>query len=215
MLLTPAIDTGSFELQRPGRAASFMLARLTLETQAQHRAIDEALFAPLAPPTVGSYRHFLARLYGFEAPLGCTLASTPGVDMSFVVPRMRAGWIAADLMALGITPAESAILRRRHPIPAFADRAEALGWLYVVERATLRHASLRRRIQAALPATLVNAGSYLSACRISAHQMWNELGATLDRTAQTVVIAEQIVTAAKAALASQRAWLEATTWDGF
>ena len=43
-------------------------------------------------------------------------------------------------------------LQQRHVVPSFASGAEALGWLYVIERTTLRHDLLRRLAQApALP----------------------------------------------------------------
>lgn len=203
------------EAPRPAGPTSWMLARLTLETQAHHAAIDDALLGPLTTPTRASYRHFLARMYGFEAPVGCALASTPGLDAAFVVPRIRAGWLATDLMALGLTPTESAMLRMRHPIPPLHDRAEALGWLYVIERTTLRHELIRRKVSVHAPDVLAIAGTYLHAYRSCAQQAWNELGGMLDRTATTVILADRIAQAAHAAFESQRAWLEASDWDGF
>lgn len=198
------------EVSRSTRTSSWMLARLAHETHAQHDVIDDLILTPLVAPTRARYRHYLARMYGFEAPLGCALVTTSGLEPAFVVPRVRAGWLAHDLMALGLTPAEAAVLRQRHVVPSFASGVEALGWLYVIERTTLRHDLLRRRLARALPQEIADAGAYLGCYRTRASHAWGELGALLDRTACSVAAVAAIISAARAGLASQQAWLART-----
>src|SRR5665647_1848703 len=66
----------SAALRHP-RHSSWMLSRLTNETKDQHIGIDEGLLASFSSPSIGSYRHFLARMYGFSAPVGTALLATP------------------------------------------------------------------------------------------------------------------------------------------
>jgi len=200
----------SQEVGRSSRTSSWMLARLAHETQAQHDVIDDLILTPLVAPTRARYRHYLARMYGFEAPLGCALVVTAGLDPAFVVPRVRAGWLAHDLMALGLSPTEAAVLQQRHEVPAFGSGAEALGWLYVLERTMLRHDLLRRRLARALPQEIADAGAYLGCYRTRARNAWAELGSLLDRTACSVAAVATIISAARAGLASQQGWLART-----
>ena len=58
-----------------------------------------------------------------------TKAHHIGIDEGLLVSRVRTGWLASDLLGIGLTPVESAMLHRRLEIPVFASGAEALGWL--------------------------------------------------------------------------------------
>ncbi len=202
-------------ITRARRATSWMLARLQAETIAHHAPIESLLFDPLERPCLSSYRHFLARMYGFDAPLGTRLLSTPGLPADLVIPRIRSSWIAADLLALDLTRVEARMLVMRHDVPAFDTGAEALGWLYAWERLVLRHDLIRARLKAMMPSVLDVAGQYLASTAYGTRHAWVELGALIDRAAYCENVAGRIVQAAQAAFVSQRQWLEATAWDGF
>ena len=202
-------------IARARRPTSWMLARLQAETGAYHAAIDHALFSPFERPSVAVYRHFLARLFGFDAPLGTRLLATPGLPADLVVPRIRSSYIAADLLALDLTGVEAAMLRNRHDVPAFTCADEALGWLYAWERLILRHEEVRTRIETRVPGLLQHAGQYLALTTWGTRFSWHELGQMLDRAAHCELVAGRIVTGAKAGFASLQAWLDTTSWDGF
>jgi heme oxygenase len=197
------------------RHTSWMLSRLTNETKQHHISVDEGLLVSFSTPTVGAYRHFLARMYGFSAPLGTALLATPGLDAELLVARVRTGWLASDLLGLGLTRSESAMLQRRLDVPKFASAAEALGWLYVSERITLRHELIRNRMRATVPDAFESACDYLMSTSGRAHQQWNELGRHLDRAAINEEVANRILVGAHAAFAVQQAWIDATVYDGF
>jgi heme oxygenase len=200
---------------RHPRPTSWMLARLTAETKRHHATIDALLLDAIEAPSLSRYRHLLARLYGFDAPLASRLLATPGLDANFLIPRIRAAWIASDLLGLGLSRAEGSMLRRRHEIPAFFSGAEALGWLYVSERITLRHDFIRAKVGAAIPEMLEQAGDYLGSTKHRAHHSWSALGSALDRAAYCEIAAQEIVRGAQAAFASQHAWFASTPFDGF
>lgn len=200
---------------RHPRHSSWMLSKLTNETKAHHIGVDEGLLASFAKPSLGAYRHFLARMYGFAAPVGVALLATPGLDAELLVHRVRTGWIASDLLGLGLMRGEAAMLQRRLEVPAFASDGEALGWLYVSERTILRHELLRNRLRATIPEAMATASDFLMSTSGRAHQQWNELGRALDRAAYSEVVANKILEGAHAAFAVQQAWIDSTVYDGF
>jgi heme oxygenase len=69
------------------------------------------------------------------------------IDLQRRVKRER---LTADLRALGAGANELARLPRC-AMPQFADHVEAFAWMYVVERSTLMHDTLRHHLAARLP----------------------------------------------------------------
>lgn len=68
------------------------------------------------------YRLLLQRLHGFYVPF----------EAAAGLPPLRSVWLARDLAALGVVPAEGAAA-----VPAFITPAAQIGALYVVEGAAL------------------------------------------------------------------------------
>lgn len=184
---------------------SHMLTRLNLETEAFHALADEGWRRLLTPDvTTASYIDQLIRIYGFEGPLEAALAYTPNLDL--VIPvhdRYRAGYIAQDLIALGMRPGEVARLPQQTIAP-FAGPLEALGWMYVVERATLLHEVVRRHLDARLPQARA-ACVFLSSSEGQVAQRRHAFGQALDRAARSERIENEIVAGA---LVGFRTWLE-------
>jgi heme oxygenase len=186
-----------------------MLSRLAVETQIRHASIDAALLAPLVSPTRSSYRRYLCTLYGFIAPLEVALAMAPGIDYAFIDPRMKSGRIASDLLALGLTTQEFALLSRRHSVPAFTSAAEALGWMYVMERTTLHHEETYERLRRILSIDRELAANYLLSYAGETRARWRELGAVLDRVAWSASAVDTMIGAAWDAFESLDTWLGA------
>src|SRR5690348_7828038 len=115
--------------------ASTLLTRLDMETRSYHADADGVWLDVLAGTvTVERYRELLARVYGFEAPLEAALAYTPHLPTLIDLRRrMRSGLLAQDLLALGMKPAQLAMVQQCMIAP-FRGAAEALGWLYVHAR---------------------------------------------------------------------------------
>lgn len=187
-----------------------MLTRLNLETRGLHRDAD-AIWVDLltGEVTLDQYVAALTVAYGFEGPVESAVALTPGVTA--LVPlrqRARSGYIVQDLLTLGLSPSRIARLPQCGQIVPFRDLAEALGWLYVVERATLLHDMVRRHVKQCLSG--MDAFSYLSAYDGVAGLRWQELGQALDAASGNDVDAQdQIVASSRDAFATQRIWVEA------
>jgi heme oxygenase len=185
-----------------------MVARLDDDTRGHRAETDRDLDHLFAPDTIAPhYLLFLMRAYGFEAPLECAFAGTAGLDVMLDLRlRAKAGLIAADLLALGLRPPEVADLPQCLSVPQFRGVAEAIGWLYMIERQTLLHGVLHRHLATRLP-QVTGAGSYLSCYESVAGRRWSELSAVIDRVATTRALEDRIIAAAHAAYLCHRRWV--------
>jgi heme oxygenase len=86
-------------------------------------------------------------------------------------------------------------------IAPFAGPLEALGWMYVVERATPTHDEVRRYLGVRLPHACV----FLSSNAGHIGQRWHAFGQALDKAARTERMANDIIAGA---LVGFRTWLE-------
>jgi len=196
-----------------GFSHSRMLARLGAESETFLDVVDDQLVGSLINPNRSSYRYMLARIYGFEAPVGTAVLQAQNLDAHFARPRIRSGRLAADIIALTISPQEQALLARRHQVPALRSAGEALGWMYVLERLAQRVAPLGRHLYDRLPSELLHAGSYMQSA--SEHSLFG-LGDALDLLTRTTAMADRIAAGANAGFRSLHAWLESTPpWDSF
>jgi heme oxygenase len=189
---------------------SWMIERLNEETRLHHGDTDtdiDSLFRPDATPT--QYMLYLMRVYGFEAPLESSLLMTPALDLMINLrERSRSSLIASDLMHLGLRATDVAELPQCLVIPNFRGAAEALGWMYVIERATLGHSVIRHHLLTRLPAEMKTASTYLSAYAGLVGTRWRQFGTTLDHVARHPAIADRIVASANEAFRCQRRWLQ-------
>ncbi|HEY5947485.1 MAG TPA: biliverdin-producing heme oxygenase [Kofleriaceae bacterium] len=175
-----------------------MLQQLDYATRGYHVAADAGRIALLGGnATRDKYVEYLARTYAFEAPIEARWQVTRGLERVIDVPRrLRTGFLASDLRALGCPPETVQ--------PAgFVGIEQALGWMFVVERGRRMNGMLQRHLLRRLPAVMTIAGNYLAASSPIGTR-WQQLGATLDRVAHNHAIAEQIINAAHRAFRQQR-----------
>lgn len=167
-----------------------MLQQLEYATRGYHVAADAGRLALLAGTlTREKYVDYLARTFAFEAPIEARWQQTPRLERVIdVAGRLRTGFLASDLRALGCPP--------DHLMPAsFVGVEQALGWMYVVERGRRMNSLLHRHLQRRIPSVVAIAGNYLASCAPAAAR-WERLGVTLDRVARDHASAEQIINAA-------------------
>jgi heme oxygenase len=192
-----------------------MIERLNEATRDHHLDVDadfDLLFQ--SETTRRHYVMYLVRVYGFEAPLESMLSMTPNLELMIdLEERMKTAYLAQDLSALGLRASEIAALPHCVTIPQFRGAAEALGWMYVVERTTLAHSVLRRHLLTRLPREVRTASHYLSSYTGVVGSRWRTFGATLDDVARIPEVANRIVTAANDAFRCQRRWIQQDTRD--
>ncbi|MBA2543215.1 MAG: biliverdin-producing heme oxygenase [Deltaproteobacteria bacterium] len=186
-----------------------MIDRLHAETRANHADADADVDLLFRDQTsVTDYLMFLTRQYGFEAPLESACAMTPNLDLMIELrERQKAGLLAQDLLGLGLRPNDIAMIPQCLRVPQFRGAAEALGWMYVVERATLAHSVIRRHLMMRLPRAVRDSSMYLQAYAGSVGKRWRDFGMVLDDVARHPAIAERIVDAANDAFRTQRRWI--------
>lgn len=197
------------------QSLSALLTRLNRETRPYHADVDDAWLA-LASPGVGiaDYTGVLVRSYGLIAPFESACKYTPGlarlVDFRYF---LRAGLIAQDLLALGLSPHQVANLATCPSVTMFQSVPEALGWLYVIERSTLLHDGVRRHLLKQLP-QVANAFAYLTAYETQVGDHWAGIGRVLDQAASLdPVVEQQIVDAAIRSFEICRDWLRSANSD--
>ena len=187
-----------------------MLMRLNMETRAHHSAVDGVWLDLLSPRvTVTQYVALLARGYGFEAPLEGALAYTRQLGTLINLrERARAGMLAQDLLALGLSPAQLTELAQCTDIEPFKSPLEALGWMYVAERSTLLFAQLHRALRQHLP-EVSGACAYLGCYDGIASARWLGLGRVLDQLAERDDQVAHVLAGAHAGFECQRRWMRA------
>ena len=187
-----------------------MIERLHADTRRHHAEADtdfDVLFRTNC--SASHYLAFLLRVYGFEAPLESALALTPNLELMLdLAERRKAHYLVKDILALGLEPAELDDIPQCMAIPQFRGAAEALGWMYVVERSTLAYCVIRRHLLTVLPREMSRASEYLQSYTGVLGRRWREFGTLLDDIARQPAIADRIVTAANEAFRAQRRWIQ-------
>ncbi len=181
--------------------------RLNMETRAEHPEADNAWLELMSvDATRIQYFDQLVATYGFESPVEAAFSMTSRLaDVVALRERARSQYLVDDLLALGMTAVKIAQLPLCRRVEPFRDPAEAFGWMYVLERATLLHDGVRSHIALRLPT--VSGWSYLSAYRGIASARWQELGSALDAYATTAAKGDDIIAAARMAFGTLHEWI--------
>jgi heme oxygenase len=157
------------------------IERLEIETRQLHGEMDAEVAAVLGARTPAGYQRYLARTYGFVAPLERCLADTPGLAPFLDGRRLlKHLLIEHDLQTLGLKQLEIQSIPQCMWIPWFDNPFVALGWAYIVERTTLEHPNLFRHLASALPGEAAFAASYLKVYAGSTHEMWQSFADGLE-----------------------------------
>jgi heme oxygenase len=188
------------------------LSKLDQATRTWQLGLDTTWQDLSKTPGRAPYLAALIRTYGFVAPVESACRYTPGLERILDTRSLtRAGYLAQDLLTLGLAPADVTQLPQCAWITTFRDIPEALGWLYVLYRA----AQAKRGLQAKLvraAATLDTACAYLAAVAgDDADDRWLSFERTFERTAAGA--AREITDAAHSAFAALERWNESTIFE--
>jgi heme oxygenase len=188
------------------------LALLDRETRALHAEADWGWHRLLRDDgmTREEYVHQLTVAYGFECPFEVECSYTPGLgQMIDLRGRSRSMLIAQDLLALGRAVDEVKAVPC-HAFAPFQDAAEALAWIYAVERPTLIHDEVCDRLTSRFR-DLWRATSYLNAFESDASKRRAELGIALDRLCVSDTICMRVIEAARAGFHAMIEWQRANS----
>ncbi len=183
-----------------------VLDRLTGETRGLHKEIEGEADLLLRAISVPAYRRYLARWYGFVAPLERALRSLPGLSQVIDPRRLRKHQLLGhDLQALHLKQPAIAALPQCE-IPSFIDVRDAMGWAFVVERTTLDHPGLFRRLASVIPGDMAFASAYLTCYAGSVGEMWRSFEQSLETAAPSEGDSDRIVSASQIAYRHFRRW---------
>jgi heme oxygenase len=183
------------------------LALLDRETRSLHGEVDRGWVRLRRDDnaTRDDYLHQLTMTYGFESSYEAACSYTPGVGQAVDLRgRWRSGLLAQDLLALGCT-AHDLEAMRCYPLAPFQDAAEALAWMYVVERPTLFHEDVRDELVSRF-VDLARATTYLGAYEGAVSKRWAELGIALDLLCVSDKVCKRVVEAAGAGFRALLEW---------
>jgi heme oxygenase len=190
---------------------SALLARLERETNAYHSVAEADLFGILDDPTPDKFRLFLAAIFHFEQAVELRLEFVDELPPELVARSAKTSRLHDDLIALGHHPSVLQLLAHPLQLPPIDSVHEALGWIYVLQRNTLRHGALLRALAPRLRAALRLASRYLTTHAGDVYERWHELGTVLDRAVDDDAAAGQrVITAARDAFERQHLWYAAT-----
>ncbi len=184
--------------------------KLNMATRHSHAEVDET-WLELLRPTVSraDYLGQLVRTYGLVAPFEGACKYTPDLGRVLDVQQTRAGLIAQDLLALGLSASQVANVPQCHSITTFRSVPEALGWSYTVERSTLLQEGIRRHLLEHVP-EIEAACTYLATYDGRVGEQWATFGRVLDRVGSKPDIASEIIDAAHAAFETVKTWFRST-----
>ncbi|HTL32952.1 MAG TPA: biliverdin-producing heme oxygenase [Kofleriaceae bacterium] len=156
-----------------------LVDRLQAETSDLHAAVDTELTSQ--PISARAYQRYLARTYGFVAPLERSISTTPSIEKYVDLRRFnKEELLRRDLLALHFTSHQIDALPQCS-VPLFNTAAEALGWAYFVERSTLVHGAAFRAVASHIPGEVAFASSYLKCYFGAVGEMWRAFSECLDQ----------------------------------
>lgn len=191
-------------------AAREPLRRLKDDTADLHQQAELHVRILDADATLTDYRHYLAAMLGYHAPLEDVLQAHDGLRAAGfdAAARRRAPMLAADLLALGDDPRGAP---RCTSLPPVTSLARALGVAYVLEGSTLGG----RYILAKLPPPLVRlrgrATAFLTGHGPETGSRWRAFAAIVARELVTPAAEDEAVFGARETFVRLIDWLAPRT----
>jgi heme oxygenase len=205
--------------ERPPTAACGSLrAHLKAETAHLHEQIEGVV--PLLRPSLdrNGYRAYLARLLGYQRPVEERLAAFAhawhehGLDFE---ERRKAGLLASDLGALGLTAVELGVQPECTALPLLSSFDEAWGCLYVLEGATLGGQIILRTLGPKLQLSPGDGLAFLVGYGEKTGARWSEFTTALGHYDTSGCDRAAVVRGACDAFATQMAWLSGVAAAAF
>lgn len=178
-----------------------LLDRLTEETRPFQDEIDAEAELMLGG-TVAGYRRFLLQTHGFVGPVERALSVSPQLDRYFDKRRLRKQQLLEhDLQAMNVRESTGGAA-----VPKLDNLHDALGWAFVVERNTLTHTQLYRRLASSIPGEMAFASSYLKCYFGGVGEMWRSFTDDLEAAVWEGAQADRLVEAARTGYGTFERW---------
>lgn len=180
-------------------------------TAAAHAAVERyaSFLDPAAADPAGALADYLVALHGFWAASEELLLARD--DLAAVVPDVAGRLAKARLLSADIEDLRPGVKPIGASLTGPPTQAQALGWVYVLEGATLGGRHIRKALSARVPGLHVR---FFDAYGESTAQRWRELRDGIGRwwTAHAVearaLVTDDLSAGATGAFAALRAWLD-------
>ena len=186
-----------------------ILELLKARTRSHHERAEAAL--PLMDDglTLDRYRDTLGAFLGVYWPLEERLGALHAWDaLGFDFERRRkAGLIDRDLLALGLSAADVALVPLCPDLPPVDTLPRALGALYVMEGATLGGQVIRRRLERTLGLDATGGVAFFSSYGDGVGPMWKEFQGLVRRSIATHDELDAMVDSAAATFDTLTSWI--------
>lgn len=149
--------------------------RLKEETQSLHDKIDQASLLKkimLQTITLSEYQQLMQTFYGFIAPCEAIIHKYP--YQALIENRYKTSWLEKDLHSLELPKMRETGLLLCGDLPALNDDNDVLGYLYVMEGATLGGQVIAKMLNLQLHITPESGGRYFHGYGHETRQMWNQ-----------------------------------------
>lgn len=180
-----------------------LLERLRAATRPHHDRMEEIF---RLPATREEHAAWTATFLGFVEPFERELvAALGGANQRFFADRLKAGWLRADLQALGWSDDAIASVPRCQELPALTSVPRALGALYVFEGSTLGGQMISRHLESVVGLSDGVGYSYFRSYGSEVGSRWQQFRGWLVEKGGGAAEAE-IIAAANDTFACLRQW---------
>lgn len=154
--------------------------RLKEETKSQHHKIEQTYFLKKILQqeiSLGDYQLLIQKFYGFITP--CEKLIDALICKSALENRKKKLWLEQDLLALKISNNDTKILES-DDLPVLLEYEHVLGYLYVMEGATLGGQIITKMLKTQLQITKDKGGRFFGGYGDGTKMMWDEFCKCLD-----------------------------------
>lgn len=148
--------------------------RLQEETKSLHEKIEQTFLLKkilLQEITLSDYKLLIQKFYGFITPCEVLIDS---LTCKFVIKnRKKQPWLEQDLRALKISKNNDTKLLICRNLPVLCEYEQVLGYLYVMEGATLGGQIIIKMLKTQLQITLDQGGRFFHGYGDKTKIMWN------------------------------------------
>jgi len=188
--------------------------RLQEETKSLHDKIEQTFLLKkilLQEITLSNYQLLIQKFYGFITPCEALIDSLP---CNLVIQnRKKNPWLEQDLHALQIPNNNETKVPICRDLPELSDDEQVLGYLYVMEGATLGGQVIAKILQTQLQITAENGGRFFHAYGEKTKIMWNDFCLDLG-TVDCIEQQNKIIYSAIDTFKRFHEWMEAGHYNG-
>lgn len=182
------------------------LHRLKDETADLHAAAERHVRILDRDATEATYARYLAKMFGFHAPLEMAFAQHAGLEAAgfAAMQRRKRAWIVADLEALGVDAAPPVC----PAVPELGDVTRASGVAYVIEGSMLGGKFILAKMGPSLSSVLGRASRFLEGYRADTGSRWKQFGSLVERVLFDDAAVDRAIAGARDTFARLIVWLD-------